>query len=104
MAVSAFTLANLVVNTTDWAPIVAQLACQSFVINNMPGPDDLLLTHDPASNISTRIPVGNQWSLILSAGTSRLGDFWSYRFKAGDTCAYIKSTSASLRTVEVTFV
>jgi hypothetical protein len=104
MAVTAYRITNIVTSPEEWVPVIAPIACQTFMVNNIGGSDDLLVTHDPADTVSTRILVGNQWSLLMSTGAARLGDLWSYRFRAGDTVTYIKSTVTTPRTVEVTFI
>ena len=96
-----FTITILSVIIADWTPIVPPVNCDGFVINNIGGTDDLLITHDPASGVSSRIYTGNQWP--LGRRESPVKRFIGRLYTAGQVLGYLKSTTVSPRDVEITY-
>jgi len=98
-----FIIINVTANASGWSQlIVPSGGADTFIINNLNGPDDLLVTHDPASGLQTTVKVGYQWQLTTApvARSWILGKI----LPSGSTAAYVKSTSASPRMVEATFL
>jgi hypothetical protein len=87
---------QLAVDTVSWTPVVAPIDCMAVSIKNSALVDLKIRTDSGDATTQDTIPAGSAESVLAPRHSSHLHDAsFGLRFLAGDTVAYLQSTSGT---------